>query len=432
MSCYSPEMVKQHLFNSVEYIQQNPHSFFINPEKDFSRVKKISLTQTLLFPLVAASDNVYTELVDFFQEENVPSPSAIIQRRNQLRPFAYEAFFHHFTSKLPAAKTYLGLRLLACDGTRLNLPYNPNDRDTFFKSIRNRKGINQIHMNALYDLMNDVFIDSKLQNIRKMDEKAAFSDFLKEYDSPEKTLFIADRGYASFNIFRTAIANNRLFLIRVKESFAKSLCTKKKRWLTREKEDVRVTVHVGRRNTAELRRLENYHFVARRSRYDYIEPGSDNVDTLKLRVVKFPISDTTYEYIVTNLNYCYSARDIQELYRLRWGIETAFRHLKYAGNMVHIHSLKKEFLYQEIYAKLTLYNFSSVIVSCANETIKKTTKKYEYLVNHSQVLKICIRFLRGTVCDVMKLIGRMTVPRRPSRSFPRNLRRQSADTLAYR
>ena len=55
-------------------------------------------------------------------------------------------------------------------------------------------------------------------------------------------------------------------------------------------------------------------------------------------------AEDSYEYIVTNLPaYAFSLSTIKNLYNLRWNEETAFRHLKYAGNMVHIHSLKKVF-----------------------------------------------------------------------------------------
>ena len=121
---------------------------------------------------------------------------------------------------------------------------------------------------------------------------------------------------------------------------------------------------------------------------------------------------------------------IKELYAIRWSQETAFRHLKYAGNMVHIHSLKKEFLIQEIYGKLTLYNFSAWLSTTVR--LKEKNVKHEYVVNHTQMQKICIRFLRGVVRDVKALISRYLVPVRPGRKFERCLRRQSADTLAYR
>ena len=122
---------------------------------------------------------------------------------------------------------------------------------------------------------------------------------------------------------------------------------------------------------------------------------------------------------------------IKELYNLRWNIETAYRHLKYAGNMVHIHSLKKEFLIQEIYGKLTLYNFAAALMAI-NESVQKKTDKYTYVLNHTQVQRICIRFLRGSIQKVEEMIARFLVPVRPGRKFKRNLRRQSADTLLYR
>ena len=89
--------------------------------------------------------------------------------------------------------------------------------------------------------------------------------------------------------------------------------------------------------------LKNYHCIPKKGHYDFIPPGSDAYDALHLRVVKFPISDNSYEYLVTNLEpHAYPLDTVKELYRIRWGIETAFRHLKYAGSMVHLHSIKKD------------------------------------------------------------------------------------------
>ena len=160
--------------------------------------------------------------------------------------------------------------------------------------------------------------------------------------------------------------------------------------------------------------------------------GKNDVDVLKFRVLKFPISDNSYEYIVTNLPLCsFKSEDIKSLYALRWGEETAFRHLKYAGNMVYIHSLKKDFLIQEIYGKLTLYNFSSYIAQAAIKPENKKNK-HKYNLNHTQAQKCCALFLLGKIKDVIKLISKYLVPIRPGRKFERILRRQSAHTLSYR
>ena len=434
MQHFTPELVKNCLFSSIDSLLDDRRSFLANPETDFTRQsKKISFAQTILFPMIAGNDTLQNLMIDFFIDASIPYPSAMIQRRSKIKPSAFLRLFYRFTQKIPALKTFHGNRLIAMDGTRLNLPYNPSDPDTFIKSIKDRKGINQMHLNAMYDILNDVFVDFELQSIHQMDEKNAFCRLLKNQVGSPKSIFIADRGYAAYNIFAHAIHNNQLFLIRLPDTFAKGICTDQDHWLEGDTVDAEVTIHVGRKKTAANFQLGNYHYIPKKGHYDFIEAGSDAVDTLKLRVLKFCLVNGTEEYIVTNLpKYGYSIDTIKELYWLRWGIETAFRHLKYAGDMVHIHSVKRDFLLQEIYAKLTMYNFSSFMALCVPEHKNDESCIYTYVINHSQLQKTCKRFLRGKLKDVLGLLVRAWVPVRPGRTFERNLRRQSADTLAYR
>ena len=435
MNTYSADTIKNLLLSTIHSIFEQKDIFLNNPDSSFSRVRKISFEQTMLFPMIAGSDNVDTELLDFFGEDNIPFQSAMIQRRNQIKPAAFEALFYRFTQQILAPKTFYGYQPVAADGCRLNLPYHPSDTDTFIKCIEGRKGLNQMHLNSLYDPLNDIFLDVELQGVTHMDEKAAFTTLLKrqaDLNPKAKQIFLADRGYASYNIFAHAIHNNQLFLIRVPESFAKKICKNKSGWLTGPCADEEVNVNIGRRDTKKNRQLANYHCIQSSGHYDFLEKGTDQTDQLRLRICKFPISENSFEYIVTNIPmYTFSLSTVKELYGLRWNEETAFRHLKYAGNMVHIHSLKKDHLLQEIYGKLTLYNFSSFIAAAEASTEKKTDK-YRYTYNHTQVQKICIRFLKGAIKNVKGLISRYLVPIRPGRSFERKLRRQTADTLTYR
>ena len=425
----------QTLYSVVSSLFDRQNEFLSNPGSDFTRVKKISFEQTILFPMVAGNENTATELIDLFGEGKTPFPSAMIQRRNQIKSEAFRALFREFAAKVPVPNTFHGYQLACFDGTRTNLPYNPSDRDSFIQAIGGRRGINQMHLNCLYDPLNDVFLDAELQGIHQMDEKGAFCivlDRQKPNDLKRRLIYLADRGFASYNIFATAIHNGQLFLIRVPESFAEGLCAEHKEWLDRESFDKEVCIHIGRRKTKKNRALENFRYIDRRRRYDFISPGSDETDLLLLRILKFPIAEGSYEYIVTNLpGYGFSESTIRELYGLRWNEEVAFRHLKYAGNLVHIHSLKKEHLIQEIYGKLTMYNFSAFMAAVIGRE-KKKTDKHDYVLNHTQVQKICIRFLKGKIKDPVELICRYLVPVRLGRKFVRNLRRQSADTLSYR
>ena len=429
------DLPRQILTSVISSLFDRQKEFFSNPGSDFTRVKKISFEQTILFPMIAGKEDTAAELIDFFGESKTPLPSAMIQRRNQIKPEAFEALFHEFVEKIPVPETFHGYHLACFDGTRTNLPYQPSDKDTFFQPVEGRKGINQMHLNCLYDPLNDIFLDAELQGIHQMDEKGAFCTVLnrqKRNGLNRRQIYLADRGFASYNIFATAIHNGQLFLVRVPESFAEGLCAGHKEWLDMQSFDKEVCVHIGRRKTKKNRALENFRFIDRRRRYDFIKPGSDEVDLLQLRILKFPIAEDSYEYIVTNLpGYGFSESTVRELYSLRWNEEVAFRHLKYAGNLVHIHSLKKEHLIQEIYGKLTLYNFTAFMASVIGKE-RKRTDKYVYVLNRTQAQKICIRFLKGKLKDPVELICRYLVPVRPGRKFDRNLRRQSADTLNYR
>ena len=425
--------IRQNLFSVFSSLLDRRDEFLNNPSSDFTRKKKISFEQAMLFPMIAGADNVATELLDLFGEEDLPLPSAMIQRRNQIKPEAFQALFYLFSKSIPSEKNFHGYQLVACDGTRLNLPYNPADSDTFVDNIEGRKGFNQVHMNALYDILNDLFLDVEIQGMHEMNERGAFCKFLdKHSEDMQKTIFIADRGYASFNIYAHALNNNQMFLIRMKENDAHSLCPDNKHLLDSSCVDKDLIIHIGRvrRNTS--CRYENYHYIRKYHRYDFIEPRTNKVDSFKLRILKFPLSTGTFEYIVTNLpREEFSLASIKELYSLRWGEETAFRHLKYAGNMVHIHSIKPEFLIQEIYGKLTLYNFSSCITKAITKRESPKTT-HMYIFNHTQMQKFVRLYVIGAVKNLEKLINRFLVPVRPGRKFNRIIRRQSAEPLSYR
>ena len=425
--------IRKNLFSVFSSLLEQRDEFLTNPASDFTRKKKISFEQTMLFPMIAGADNVATELLDLFGEEDLPLPSAMIQRRNQIKKEAFKELFFQFNRTIPVTKTFRGYRLIACDGTRLNLPYNPSDHSTLVNNIEGRKGFNQAHMNALYDILNDLFIDVEIQGMNEMDENGALCRFLDKHSKLcSKTIYIADRGYATFNNYAHALRNNQLFLFRMKETDALNLCPSQPHIMDGAYVDEDISIHVGRRRKKSNLKYGNYHFVRKRHRYDFIAPNVDDIDILNFRVLKFPLSSGKMEYIATNLpSNEFPLKLIKDLYNLRWGEETAFRHLKYAGNMVHIHSIKPDFLIQEIYGKLTLYNFSSCITKAM--TKRETSKTaYTYNFNHTQMQKFVRLFLIERILNLEKLMNKFLVAVRPGRKFKRIMRRQSAKPLSYR
>lgn len=98
-------------------------------------------------------------------------------------------------------KNYKGYRLLACDGSDLGIFHNPKDTDTYYKARTAGKGYNQLHLNVLYDLCENRYTDILIQSMCKENESQAMTQMVDLCQGQKKTIFIADRGYETYNIF---------------------------------------------------------------------------------------------------------------------------------------------------------------------------------------------------------------------------------------
>ena len=148
-----------------------------------------------------------------------------------------------------------------------------------------------------------------------------------------------------------------------------------------------------------------------------------------------------YEYLITNLPFSFDMNDLKDCYHWRWGIEITFRYLKHANGMLHFHSRKTEFLKQEIYANLILYNFGIFLANeAAHENQAKKRKdnnKYEYHINISDALRLARLFFLRTDHKrdncILKLIGNYVhAVKTKVRSFPRHMRGIGAIRFGYR
>jgi hypothetical protein len=139
--------------------------------------------------------------------------------------------------------------------------------------------------------------------------------------------------------------------------------------------------------------------------------------------------------LITNLNRKeFSSKDLKEIYHLRWGIETSFRELKYAIGLTNFHAKKVEYIKQEIFARLTLYNYCELITGYVVVQRKEKNKKYQ--VNFTLAIYICREYLRDTrnisPPDIELLINRNTLPVRLGRKGPRKVKAQTSISFLYR
>jgi hypothetical protein len=419
-------------------MSQNSWLYVNKPGIDFTRNRKMDFDNTIKFLISMQKSSTKQELLDFYHyDSDAPSQASFSQQRGKIRPDAFEFLFKEFTSNFSYDKKFKGYRLLACDGSRLNIARNPKDAKTYCLTDPYGKGFNQLHLNALYDLCNRVYVDTIIQPAREMNEGKAMCDMIDRFcqNSDDKAIFMADRGYETLNIFAHAIENQSRFLIRAKDVGGKTNLLSTLNLPDSEEFDVDIERFLTRRNTNKVKEQpEVYKYISNRP-FDYLETGSSTPYYMAFRVIRFKISDGTYECIITNLPRSeFSVEDIKELYNLRWGIETSFRELKYAVGLVNFHSKKVDFITQEIFAKLILFNFCEIITSYV--VIEKKDTIHQYQINYAIAIRICIEFLiqsrNSPPMNVETLIGRQLLPIRSGRKAPRFVKSQSAKSFIYR
>lgn len=114
------------------------------------------------------------EIMDFFGlDPSAGTSSAFIQRRSAILPEAFESLFHDFSRSVDENKLYRGIRLLAVDGSDLQIAANPKDPDSYYPGVNGQRAYNLLHINAMYDLHQHIYVDALVQKSRKADESAA-------------------------------------------------------------------------------------------------------------------------------------------------------------------------------------------------------------------------------------------------------------------
>ena len=86
---------------------------------------------------------------------------------------------------------------------------------------------------------------------------------------------------------------------------------------------------------------EIYKIVPKNMRFDFMSKQNPWYE-FNCRVVRFKITENTYETAITNLSREeFLMEEISEIYDMRWGEETSFRELKYAIGLNALHAKKK-------------------------------------------------------------------------------------------
>lgn len=427
---------RKSLLDTITEMEKYSSLFVVNPEKDFTRKRKIDFLTFMKITLGMAGSSMNKELLDYFDfSTDAPGVSAYNQQRAKVLPEAFEFLFNEYTSVLETNKmnSFEGYRLLACDGSNLTISTNPNDAETFVTCNQFKDGVNQLHLNAFYDLTNRIYVDAVIQNGASKNEFHACAQMIDRSKISEKVILIADRGYENYNIFAHAEEKGWNYAIRVKDKGSNGILSGLK--ITEEGEfDENISLLLTR-SQKKAKKSKGIKFMPTCQTFDYVPVGSEIEYLISFRIVRFLIAENTYETIITNLEKNeFSPNKIKELYHMRWGIETSFRELKYAIGLKNLHSKKVNYIKQEIFAKLVLYNFCETIIT--KVIVKQSSTSKVYQVNFTFAIYICREYLRNkrdlSPPDIELLIQKNILPVRLGRKDPRKVKVQKPISFLYR
>ena len=412
----TPEQIKYELYRSIH---DETRSFGVD-YRDFTRNRKLT-AGTVAWALMAfRGGSLRKELYDLGIKA---SPSAFVQQRDKFRVQTFRNILFDFNEKAKDLATYRGFRLLAVDGTGLNIPYSADSKYKMTNGANDR-GYCQIHLNLLYDLKNNLYLDCR----EGMDEIGALLQMLYTNMMPKPCILILDRGYESYNTVAHLLNIPGLFfvlrarqdksamreiaklpMVELDWQLSMSISTRK------TKEDIeanRIWIYTGNKNgTASPK--------AKPTRWDFPSPYD-----LSFRVVRVQLNTGGYETLITNLPSNFTCDDLRELYAMRWGVETSFRNLKYAIGMINIHAKKEKSIFQEIYVALCMFNFTNRI-SRASVVESNPNSKYAYKVDFKMAVHLSREFFRTPNADgdaLLRDIAQYTVPVRLGRQDKRNLK----------
>ena len=402
--------------NSIIYSQQflEHHR---KQNKDFTRKRKMHFPNLILFMLNAVKQSLQKELTNFIfllknkRVKNI-TKSAFCQSRMKLNYTAFielnDALVRDFYTD-NIFKLWKGFRLLAIDGSRIQLPISPEIIEDFGCATNNSSTVVPMAQgSSCYDVLNNMIINSEIEKYKLSEYDLALRHLLK---CDMKDLMIYDRGYAATWFMFYHILKKKDFIIRMPRNFIKEV----REFFDSKKESEIIEITELHKKAVEQIRTRDLEFKP-----------------FKIRLVKVILENGEVEVLATSLldEEKYPSKEFKWLYGMRWGVETNFDHLKNHLMIENFTGLSSLSIMQDFFANMFLANTQSVIIRDAQYELEKEKKdlKYEYKINTNlslgfmkdRIIKILMNKNTNKRMEELKKLFKINPsPIRGGRKFPR-------------
>lgn len=400
----------------------------------FSRRRKLTFKQLVVFLMNVVTRSLQKELNHYYKliqsgqfDIQQISKSAFTQARAKLSHTAFvdlsDMLVEKFYKDAPYM-TWLGRRLLAVDGSTLQLPESGSLRAVYsshkFGSGERERLVARI--SHLYDPLNQITLHSTIDSYTTS-EKAQCFTHLDSMKAGDVVLF--DRYYPSVSLFLMLQSKQVDFVARLNEKW----------WTVARK----LLAGLGNEAIVKLKANPNHD--------GQLSERGIQERTIRCRIMRYTLPNGEKMVLCTSLldRQAYSRRKILAAYNKRWGIEESFKFFKCRLDMENFTGKTPHAVLQDFHAKIFLSNLCTALMLedqiKLEESQQANAFKHKYQLNRSFVLStfkdlpvfmFLKRKLRQAIVAFRSIISRSLSPIRPKRKFRRRPSQRKMSKMNYK
>jgi len=346
----------------------------------FSRNRKLGFEALIIFILQMGTKSLQRELDDFLRQIDRPdynighvTKSALSQSRRKLNPNAFLELNDIVIRDYYAGVNYIIYRkhrVLAVDGSKVKLPKSKSIEEEFGTTEygRNFEPVSMANVSMLYDTANLMTLDVSVESTHRSER----SQLLQHLDKTKPNdLLLLDRGYTGRAIMSILLHKELQFCIRYSKS------------------DNQVKAFAESGLKQQIVEME----VPEQSLKEYRQNYPEMASSIKVRLIRVDTTEGNYKILATSLldEQEYDAEDFEDLYKLRWGIEEAYKMLKTRVDVEAFTGKSPEIIRQDLFSKVLLMNLCAAWSSPIEEKVRaeykaSNSRKFDQKINRTNAL----------------------------------------------
>ena len=328
-------------------------------------------------------------------------------------------------------KTWEGFRLIAVDGSDIQLPQNEELKE-IFSTANNQTGQTLVmaKISYAYDVLNLITLDATIDRLHTGERDLAVEhiEAIKQLrQDPTKDLYLYDRGYPSLGLLFYHDVEKKDYVMRCTIS---SLFKDFKKAFDEGKTDTIIRLYGCEANTDQIKELKK--------RIPSLNRKEAYID---VRMVVVTLGTGEKEVLLTSLldENVYPITIFKDLYHKRWGAEENYKWHKGTLQLENFSGQTELGVLQEFYASVLTANMSSILIEEAQGELEEEQRarppimkklKHDYKINRKiAVATLKTPLLKGLLnpdtnldelCELLKSkLKKSICPIRPGRAFKR-------------